>query len=203
MLLCCYLYTRLGEMTGISFIDSTSLEVCAPKRAHTHRVFATSAAWGKSSMGWDYGFKLHLLINAHAELLAFQLNPANVDDRTPVPDLTQGIIGKLFGDRGYISQALFEQLSQQGLQLVPKIKMMMKNLLMSLLDKIILRKRAIIASLNDQLKNIAQIVHSRHRSPLNFMVNLIARLVAYTYQASRPSLDLHPKGVPALPESIF
>ena len=203
MLLCCYLYTRLGEMTGISFIDSTPLEVCHPKRAHRHRVFATHAAWGKSSMGWYYGFKLHLLVNEWGELLAFQLTPANVDDRKPVPALTQGIMGKLFGDRGYISQALFEQLWQRGLQLVTKLKKNMKNRLMPLLDKILLRKRAIIESVNDQLKNIAQIEHSRHRSPLNFMVNLIAGLIAYTYQDSRPTLDLHPKGFPALPDAIF
>lgn len=203
MLLCCYLYTRLGEMTGISFIDSTPLEVCHPKRVQSHRVFDSYAAWGKSSMGWYYGFKLHLLINEHGELLAFQLTPANVDDRTPVPELTKGIIGKLFGDRGYISQALFEQLWQQKLQLVTKLKKKMKNRLMPLLDKILLRKRAIIESVNDQLKNISQIEHSRHRSPLNFMVNLIAGLVAYTYQDSRPALDLQPKGLPALPEAIF
>lgn len=203
MLLCCYLYTRLGERTGISFIDSTPLEVCHPKRAHAHRVFADYGAWGKNSMGWYYGFKLHLLINERGELLAFQLTPANVDDRTPVADLTRGIIGKLFGDRGYISQALFEQLWNQGLQLVTKIKKNMKNRLMPLLDKILLRKRALIESVNDQLKNVAQIEHSRHRSPLNFMVNLLAGLVAYTYQPSKPSLDLQPKGLPALPEAIF
>jgi hypothetical protein len=203
MLLCCYLHTRVGEMTGISFIDSTPIEVCHAKRAHSHRVFTQYAAWGKNSMGWYYGFKLHLLINEHGELLAFQLTAANVDDRTPVPELTQGIIGKLFGDRGYISQALFEQLWQQGLQLVTKLKKKMKNRLMPLLDKILLRKRAIIESVNDQLKNVAQIEHSRHRSPLNFMVNLIAGLVAYTYQESRPALDLQPKGFPVLPEAIF
>jgi len=92
----------------------------------------------------------------------------------------RGIIGKLFGDKGYISQTLFEQLWQRGLHLVTKIKKTMKNRLMPLLDKILLRKRAIIESVNDHLKNIAQIEHSRHRSPLNFMVNLIARLVAYS-----------------------
>lgn len=118
------------------------------------------------------------------------LTAANVGDRKPVLDLTRGIIGKLFGDRGYISQALFEKLWQKGLQLVTKLKKNMKNRLIPLLDKILLRKRAIIESVNDQLKNISQIEHSRHRSPLNFMVNLIAGLVAYTYQDSRLALDL-------------
>lgn len=203
MLLCCYLSTRLGEQTGISFIDSTSLRVCHVKRAHSHRVFERYAAWGKSSMGWYYGFKLHLVINDKGELLSFCLTPANVDDRTPVPELTQGILGKLFGDRGYISQKLFEQLWQQGVQLVTKLKKNMKNRLMPLIDKILLRKRALIESVNDQLKNLCQVEHSRHRSPLNFMVNLVAGLIAYTYQPTRPSLDLQPKGLPALPEAIF
>ncbi len=166
MLLCCYLYSRLGEMTGISVIDSTPLKVCHPKRAPTRWLGARYAAWGNSSMGWYYGFKLHLGINEHAELLSFQLTAANVDDRTSVPELTKGIIGKLFGDRGYISQALFEQLWQQGLQLVTKLKKNMKNRLMPLLDKILLRKRALIESVNDQLKNIAQIEHSRSSQPL-------------------------------------
>ncbi len=203
MLLCCYLHIRLGEGSGISFIDATPLAVCHPKRAHCHRVFADFAAWGKSTMGWFYGFKLHLVVNDQGELLAFQLTPANVDDRVPVPDLTQGLIGKLFGDRGYISQALFEQLWQQGLQLITKLKKNMKNRLMPLLDKILLRKRALIESVHDQLKNVAQVEHSRHRSPLNFLVNLIAGLIAYTYQPSKPALDLQAKGFPALPDALF
>jgi hypothetical protein len=120
-----------------------------------------------------------------------------------VPELSKGIIGKLFGDRSYISQALFEQLWQQGLQLVTKLKKTMKNRLMPLLDKILLRKRALIESVNDQLRNISQIEHSRHRSSLNFLVNLIAGLVAYSYQNSRPALDLQHKGLPALPEAFF
>lgn len=203
MQLCCYWHTRFGEGSGISFIDATPLAVCHPKRAHCHRVFADSAAWGKNTLGWFYGFKLHIVINDQGELLAFQLTPANVDDRVPVPDLTQGLIGKLFGDRGYISQALFEQLWQRGLQLVTKLKKNMKNRLMPLMDKILLRKRALIESVNDPLKNVAQVEHSRHRSPLNFLVNLVAGLVAYTYQPTRPALDLQAKGFPALPDALF
>lgn len=105
-----------------------------------------------------------------------------VDDRQPVPDLTQDLIGKLFGDKGYISQPLFEQLYGRGLQLITRCKRKMKSRLMPLIDKILLRKRAVIESVNDQLKNICQIEHSRHRSVFNFLVNLLAGLVAYTYQ---------------------
>lgn len=203
MQLCCYLLSRLGDVTGINFIDSTGLDVCHPRRAHAHRTFKGEVGWGKSSVGWYYGFKLHLIVNEHGELIAFQLTPANVDDRVPVPELTQGLFGKLFGDRGYISQALFEQLFERGIQLITKLKKNMKNRLMPMLDKILLRKRAVIESVNDYLKNVCQIEHSRHRSPLNFLVNLVSGLVAYTYQAHKPALDLVPKGLPELPEAAI
>ena len=112
MLLSCFLKTRLGKVTGIALIDSTPIHVCHPCRARSHKVFGDLAHWGKNSIGWYYGFKVHLIINECGELLAFQLTPANTDDRKPVPDLTQGLFGKLFGDKGYISQDLFEQLYQ-------------------------------------------------------------------------------------------
>ena len=192
MTLCCFLRTRRGELTGIQFIDSTSIEVCHRCRAHCHQVFADLVGWSKDAIEWHYGFKLHLIVNDQGELLAVTLTPGNTDDRVPVPDLTQDLFGKLFGDKGYISQALFEQLYARGLELVTRRKKNMKNRLMSLMDKILLRKRAIIESVNDQLKNISQIEHSRHRSVFNFLVNLLAGLVAYTYQPKKPSLDLEP-----------
>lgn len=120
--LCAYLSTRKGACSGMAFVDSAPIEICHPKRAHSHKVFADLAHWGKNSMGWFYGFKLHLLINDGGELLAVHLTPANVNDRTPVLKLAKGLWGKLFGDRGYISQALFEQLLQEGLVLITKIK---------------------------------------------------------------------------------
>lgn len=203
MLLCCFLHTRRGEVTGISFIDSTPITVCHPCRAKAHKVFQGQVGWGKNSVGWHYGFKLHLIINDKGELLAFKLTPANTDDRQPVPDLTADLIGKLFGDKGYISQALFEQLYQRGLQMITRSKKNMKNRLLPLIDRILLRKRALIESVNDQLKNICQIEHSRHRSLWNFLVNLLAGLVAYTYQEKKPSLDIAPNSYSALPPAIF
>ncbi len=188
--LCCYLYTRKGRCTGIAFIDSTPLVVCHNRRIASHKVFAGWAARGKTSMGWFYGFKLHLIVNDEGELLAFGLTPGNVDDRQPVPALTKQLFGQLFGDRGYISQALHDILFAQGLELLTKIRKNMKNRLMRLWDKLLLRKRALIESINDQLKNISQIEHTRHRSVTGFMVNLVAGLVAYTYQPKKPSLGL-------------
>lgn len=133
----------LGEVTGISFIDSTSVAVCHLKRAKVHRTFKGLAGWGKSSVGWYFGFKLHLIINHQGELLA-ALTPGNTDDRKPVPQMTKTLFGKLFGDRGYISQSLFESLFERGLELITKRRKNMKNSLMPLLDKILLRKRPII-----------------------------------------------------------
>jgi hypothetical protein len=189
-----YLQSRYGACTGISFIDSTSLEVCDPKRISQHRVFATDAKRGKTSMGWFYGFKLHLAVNDRGELLACCLTPGNVDDRAPVPRLVKGLRGKLFGDRGYISAPLTQLLFEQGLQLITRLRKNMKNHLMHLSDKLLLRKRAIIESIIDQLKNISQIEHSRHRSPTNFVVHLIAGLIAYSFQDKKPGLHLdeHP-----------
>ena len=147
----------------------------------------------KSTMGWFFGFKLHLLINDQGEIMAFKVTTGTTDDRIPVDKMTQGLTGKLFGDRGYISQELFDKLYQRGLQLVTRIKKSMKNKLILLVDKLLLRKRAIIESVNDQLKNISQIEHTRHRSVTNFMVNLVAGLVAYSLQPKKPSLNLHPQ----------
>jgi Transposase DDE domain len=195
--LCCYLHTRKGRCTGIAFIDSTPLAVCHNRRIATHKVFDGWAARGKTSMGWFYGFKLHLIVNDVGELLAFCVTPGHVDDRRPVPKLTQALFGQLFGDRGYISQALHDVLWAQGLNLLTKVRRNMKNRLMRLWDKLLLRKRALIETINDQLKNISQIEHTRHRSVTGFMANLLAGLVAYTHQPKKPSLGL--KRDPLLP----
>ena len=185
-----YLQSRYGTCTGISFIDSTSLQVCHPKRIHGHRVFAADARRGKTSIGWFFGFKLHLAVNDRGELLACCLTPGNVDDRKPVPQMVKRFRGKLIGDRGYISAPLTALLFEQGLQLITKLRKNRKNKLMHLSDKLLLRKRAIIESIIDQLKNISQIEHSRHRSPTNFVVHLIAGLIAYSHQDKKPGLHL-------------
>ena len=185
-----YLQSRYGDCTGISFIDSTSLEVCHPKRISQHRVFAADAKRGKSSMGWFFGFKLHLAVNDRGDLLACCLTPGNVDDRAPVPSLVKRLRGKVFGDRGYISAPLTQVLFEQGLHLITRLRKNMKNRLMHLSDKLLVRKRVIIESIIDQLKNISQIEHSRHRSPVNFVVHVIAGLIAYSHQDKKPGLHL-------------
>ena len=194
-----YLHHCKGPCTGIAFVDATPVKVCHNKRIARHKVFDGFAARGKTTMGWFYGFKLHLIVNDQGELLAFCLTPGNTDDRQPVPAMAKTLFGKLFGDKGYISQKLFEQLFAQGVQLITMVRKNMKNRLIELEDKLLARKRSIIETINDQLKNISQIEHSRHRSVNNFFVNLVAGLIAYCHQGKKPSLNLTPEQLALLP----
>ena len=202
--LCCYLRTRKGNCSGISFIDSMPIAVCHNRRIRSHKVFSNVAQRGKNSMGWFYGFKTHLIVNDQGELLAFRLTPGNVDDREPVPDMVKDLFGKLFGDKGYISQKLFDLLFADGVgvQLVTRLRRNMKNKLMPVFDKLMLRKRAIIETIHDQLKNISQIEHTRHRSPVNFLVNVIAALIAYTHKERKPSLNIRANDFAGLPAIV-
>jgi hypothetical protein len=187
--LCAYVQTCLGTCTGVTFVDSTALAVCHNRRIRQHRVFRGIAQRGKTSMGWFYGFKLHVLINDRGELLACQLTPGNVDDRRPVPKLAEHLWGRLFGDKGYLSQPLTRMLLQtRNVRLVTHVKRNMANRLLLLHEKVLLRRRGLIETVFDQLKHLMQIEHSRHRSPTNFAVNLVAGLVAYCHQPTKPSI---------------
>ena len=182
----------LGKCTGISYIDSTPIRVCHIKREKQHKVFKGFAQKGQCSLGWFYGFKLHLIINDKGEILDFIITPGNIDNRKPLSDMNlhKRIFGKLFGDKGYISKDLFEQLFIDGVHLITKIKKNMKNSLMLLQDKIALRKRALIKTVNDELKNICQVEHTTHRSFDNFVINLLSGLIAYSFFDKKPSINL-------------
>ena len=185
--MCC-----LGQCTGISFIDSTAIRVCHIKREHSHKTFKDVATKGKTSIGWFFGFKLHIVINDKGEILDFLITRANVDDREPLKDkrFHENLFGKIFADKGYISKDLFGDLFVDGIHLITRIKKNMKNSLMLLSDKIYLRKRAIIETVNDQLKNICQIEHTRHRCFENFIGNMVSGLIAYNFLPKKPSLNL-------------
>lgn len=190
-----YLTVKRGQCTGISFIDATALRVCHNLRIPSHKVFLGSAARDKSSTGWYYGFKLHLAVNESGEILGFYLTAANVDERQTVERITQQLWGKLVGDKGYLSQELFERLMKRGLKLIIKLRRNMKNRLMEMQDKLLLRKRSIIETINDQLKNISNIEHSRHRSLWNFLGNPASGLIAYCWKEKKPSLNLNFKNL--------
>ena len=180
----------LGKCTGISFVDSTPLRVCKNQRIHIHKTFKGVAQRGKCSMGWFFGFKLHLICNEKGELLNFMITPGDVDDRKPLEHkaFVEFLYGKLVGDKGYISKELFQRLFVDGIQLITKLKSNMKGALMTMSDRLLTRKRAIIETINDELKNIAQVEHSRHRSFDNFMVNLLGALAAYCFFPKKPCI---------------
>ena len=171
----------LGKCTGISFVDSTPIRVCRNQRIHIHRTFKGIAQRGKCSMGWFFVFKLHLICNEKGELLNFMITPDDIDDREPLKynAFVEFLYGKLVGDKGYIGKELFQRLFVNGIQLITKLKSNMTGALMSVSDKLLLRKRAIIETVNDELKNIAQIEHSRHRCFDNFIVNILGATAAY------------------------
>ena len=186
----CYLSQMFkGEKTGIYFVDSTPIEVCHIKRANRNKTFKNLALKSKSTMGYFYGFKLHLVINDKGEIMAFKLTDSKTDDRVCVDDLTQGLTGKIVGDKGYIKKALSESLFKRGLKLITRLRKNMKAKLMLLHDKLLLRKRGIIETVNDQLKNISQIEHTRHRSKYNFLVNILCGIIAYGFQPKKPKLN--------------
>ncbi len=158
--LCAFLSSRKAETQGIAFIDSTKIAVCHHLRIPRHRVFQGVAQRGKTSTGWFYGFKLHWVINDCGELLAVKLTSGNKDDRHPVKALVQGLTGCLYGDKGYLSQALCDELEAEGITLITHVRSNMKAKALSLWDKLMLRRRFLIETVVDQLKNIFQIAQS-------------------------------------------
>lgn len=182
----------LGRSRGINFIDSTHIKVCHNRRIHNHKVFSAVAERGQCSIGWFYGFKLHLIINDRGKILSFYLTKGNVDDRNVklMASMTQQIFGKLFGDKGYISKALAELLWGNGIQMITKPRKNMKDFNISQADKIMLRKRAVIKCVNDELKNICKLQQTRHRPVGNFLINTMGALCAYHFFPKKPSLNI-------------
>ena len=182
----------LGKCSGISFIDSTALKVCHYKREKQNKVFQGIAEKSYGTLGWFYGFKLHLVSNDKGQIVDFLITKANVDNRYPLKNKNfhDKIFGKIYGDKGYLGKDLFDKLFVDGIHLVTKLRKNMKKKALDFMDKIYLRKRAIIESVNDVLKNTCQIEHSRHRSFDNFLGNLIAGLTAYSFLEKKPSIKI-------------
>ena len=183
----------LGKCTGISFVDSTPLRVCRNQRIRIHKTFKGIAQKGKCSNGMVLRMQATFDMQRE-ELLNFMIMSGDVDDRKPLEykAFVDLIYGKLVGDKGYISKNLFEKLFVDGIQLITKLKNNMKGAMMSVSDKLLLRKRAIIETVNDELKNIAQVEHSRHRCFDNFMVNLLGALSAYCFFPKKPTIRVEP-----------
>jgi hypothetical protein len=182
-------YCYQAQDTGISYIDSTSIAVCHPKRISRNKVFAGVAKIGKTTKGWFFGLKLHLVINHKGQIQGLKFTAGNVDDREPVQDITKHLHGLLFGDKGYIKQELFEALYNRGLKLVTGIRKKMKNKLLPMFEKILLRKRSVVETVFDILKCHFGLEHSRHRSVLNAMVHLLSVIVAYALKPTKPAIS--------------
>lgn len=183
---------RMGKCTGISFIDSTTLKACHIKREKQNKEFKGIATKGCGTLGWFFGFKLHIIINDKGEIISFVITQGNIDDREPLSmdSFIDKVSGKLYADKGYISQKIRDVLFVDGIHFVYKMRNNMKGGEIPVTDRIMLRKRAVIESVNDELKNICQIEHTRHRSFTNFITNLIAGLLAYSFLPKKPEIKV-------------
>lgn len=186
----CLLQYSMGACSGTGFIDATPLKVCHNKRIPSNKVFKDIAKRGKSTMGWFFGFKLHIVTNTDGELLSFQVTKGNRDDRKSVNILCKNMFGKVYGDKGYISQKLFEEMFELGVKIVTQMKKNMKPKTMLLEERLMLKKRSLIESVFHILKDMLHIDHTRHRSPKNFLVNILAALTAYCFYPNKPSIRL-------------
>lgn len=184
-----YLLSKSANKAGLYYVDSTPLKVCHNRRIYKHKTFRNIAARGKHSMGWFFGFKLHIVINIKGEIVSFCFTKGNVDDRVPLEKLFKDLKGMAAGDRGYISKKKAEKFKEQGLVFITKLKRNMKPQFISKFQKLFLSKRGVVETVIEQLKSICQIEHSRHRSPMNFIINLLSALAAYILRPRKPSVN--------------
>jgi len=175
-----YLFCRLKK-----------LPVCDNRRIQSNKVFNGIADRGKSSTGWFYGLKLHLVINNLGQVIQFFITPANIADNNlkVLEKIFNKLQGFCLGDKGYLTKH-FEQFFQLGLQIVTKIRNNMKNQIVKLSHKLYLMKRGVIESVNDILMTVFDIDHTRHRSPINAICHLIGGLVAYDFYPDKPAVVL-------------
>jgi hypothetical protein len=183
-----YVLLRAGDKTGLYYLDSTKMVVCHNRRIYRNKVFKGIAERGHCSVGFFYGFKLHLAINHKGEIMSFCITKGNVDDREVVEKLMQGLTGLSAADKGYISKKLTESLAEQGIKLITKVRKNMKKKMLSAFEKFFLYQRSIVETVIDQLKSICHIEHTRHRSPINFLVNLVSGLAGYCLKPKKPSI---------------
>jgi Transposase DDE domain len=170
-------------------MDSLPIRLCQNRRLGSPQVLAGLAPRGQGRRGWFDGFPRHLVIHEQGERWGLTLTPGQGDDRRPVRKLVRPRWGKRFGDRGSLSQELFEPLGTEGVPLISKGKGKRKNKWMPILDKLLLRQRARIEGVHEQRKNRSQREHTRPRRAAQGMVNRRAAVVAYTFQPKKPALD--------------
>lgn len=186
--LVCLLKSLEGEVTEYLFIDSTPMAVCHNLREKRHKTFKGLAAKGKTSTGWFFGMKLHIIFNTKGEIIRLTITPGNVNDRTPVPHMVENLTATLIGDKGYLSKKLFQQLFEGGVTLITKIKKNMKNCLMKMADKLMLMRRFFVETIFSSMKSLDTLIHHRHRCSINAFAHLFAGLINYQLRPDKPSL---------------
>lgn len=181
---------RFSRKNDIYFIDSTSVPVCRNQRINEHKVFKNIAERGKTSMGWFYGFKVHIVINEMGELINLQITKGNVHDTKPVEALSKGLNGIMIGDKGYLSKTLKEALMNKGLQLITRVRRDMKPQIITQSSSFYLQKRGIVETVIGHLKDFKHLVHTKYRSTTNFFMNIFSSIVSYQLEENKPNLGL-------------
>jgi len=180
-----------AQRSDLYIMDSKKLPVCHNLRIPSNKVFEGIAARGKSSTGWFYGLKIHLIINHLGEIVNFELTPGNIadNDKRVLDKLLYNLKGICLADKGYLTK-FFEHYYQKGIKIITKVRNNMKNKLMPLHERVLLKKRNVIESVNDILMTVCNIEHTRHRNPYNAMANIFAAIAAYSFLDNKPSLIL-------------
>jgi len=180
------MYVLLGKATEIHFVDSTPYKVSHICRRYSHKVFSGLAATAKTSTGWFHGLKLHFIFNGQGEIIKLAITPGNVDDRKGLKQLVKGLVGKIFGDRGYIGTEFFKDLFAGGLRLVTRLRKNMKNILMEFNDRACLSKRMVVETIFSSIKSCGTFEHSRHRNVINAFCHILSGLIAYQLRPIKP-----------------
>jgi Transposase DDE domain len=182
-------YKLTSANNGIGFVDSTSIAVCSHKRTSNHKVFDGFAAIGKTTKGWFYGFKLHVICSLDGEIIDVRFTPGEANDLKTLLKMKR-YTGKLFGDKGYIGKEGANKLLERGILLLTGLRKNMKNKLLSVWDKVMLKKRSLIESIFNIMKNSMMLEHSRHRSVINAFIHMVCVVIAYCYKPDKPKIKL-------------
>jgi hypothetical protein len=193
-----YLQYRQAKFDGMGYIDSTPLKVSHPKRTNSHKVFKFVAKIGKSSMGWFYGFKLHVICDFSGNIVKCGITQGCTNDLKFGKEMLKDLKGKIFADKGYINKKIFLDLLDKGLILVTGVKKNMKNRLLDIWDKILLKKRSLIESVFNVMKNTLHLEHSRHRSVVNAGVYYLTTLIAYCWKPNKPHIKFNKQEIQLL-----
>jgi hypothetical protein len=182
-----------NKKVRLMFIDGSDLPVCTNKRIFTHKVAKEAAARGKSSKGWFYGFRIHILCDDGGNLLGVKITPGNVDERTQVKKLVGDITDTtLVGDTGYLKKTLGEELyKSNNVWFLTGVKKVMKKL-MTKENHTLLKARQLVETVIGSLKFRGGMPNSLPRSIKGYQVHFVMTLLAFTIFGSMQALPLLP-----------